>query len=81
MREIIKMIYITLISLLSNNYESNEPKRLYKKEEPKKIKWNMEYAQILFIIVIIGVLILSVVLIYKTGSLESTNYYYRLNGA
>ena len=80
MRKIIEMIYMTLVSLFADNYKNNQPKRLNKQKEQKKIEWNVNYTQLLFIIAVITILLISAYIIYQTGSLESTRYYYRING-
>lgn len=49
-----------------------------KKPKKKKIKRKYNYTNILIIVSVMSILLISVLLIYKTGSLESTNYYYRM---
>ena len=78
MKGIFSFIYLALISLFSPKLEDDEPKSLYKKTEPKKIKLNINKSALLLIIMIMTIFILVSVLIYSSGALESTQYYYRL---
>lgn len=77
MRNILRIIYINLISLFSSKTE-NKSKNLYKRDQIKKTK-NTNYTIILMLIVLIIIFIFISYVFFRTGSLESTNYYYRLN--
>ena len=79
MMDKLKIVYMTLLSLFTLRC-NDDKKRLYKKKEPKKMNIKINNTQILVILVVILLFILSAYLIYRTGSLESTGYYYRLNG-
>ena len=79
MMDKLKIVYMTLLSLFTSRC-NDDKKRLYKKKEPKKMNIKINNTQILVILVVILLFILSAYLIYRTGSLESTGYYYRLNG-
>lgn len=80
MIDIWKLIYITLLSSFTSKYDDNTKKKLYKREEQKKINIKFNITQILIILVVIIIFIVISYLIYISGSLESTGYYYRING-
>lgn len=85
MWNIFNMVYLTIVSLLfsTQQKEENKPVRLNKKEpNPKKknpkLPNNINYWNILLIIGVIIILSVVTYIIFQTGSLESTNYYYKL---
>lgn len=75
----LKMVYIMLMLLIPKK-EGGEPVRLQKKEqnEPIRLTIGFDYKVLIFFVVVLTLFILLIYYIYKTGSLESTTYYYRL---
>ena len=66
------MLQLILVSLIAEK----QPRRL-QKQQPK-FNFNFKKSDLLRITVVISILILLVYLIYQTGALESTGYYYRI---
>lgn len=79
---LLKLIFISII-LFSTDEKQNQPKRLNKKKQPKKrrkISINVKMIKrILFMLIIIMLCLIIVYIVFKTGSLESTRYYYRFD--
>ncbi len=86
---ILQTLWLFIVSLKSQNTDETKPQpaRLEKKieEKPrfkdklKNININWHTVRAILIIIAIGLIFLLICLsIYKTGALDSTNYYYRL---
>ena len=80
----IKTLKLLLLTLLSSIHKSNveEPVRLEKPTNKKSIKYRfktemkkIDWKVIVFIIIVIGLFIITSLIIFKTGSLESTQTY------
>ena len=68
----IRKLYLMIMSLIINKKQQN--RGLYKKN-PSRINYKFILCFMLFVVIFV----LIVYYVYKTGSLESTGYYYRLN--
>ena len=79
----LRVLYVMLMLLLipKKDDEKDEPVRLRKEEndEPINLKIDFDYKIILIFISFLIMFGILIYIIYKTGALESTNYYYRLN--
>ena len=75
----LKLVYIMLILLMPKK-DDDKPVRLQKKEEnePIKLTIGFDYKVLILFSILVILCIFIVIWIYKTGSLESTTYYYRL---
>lgn len=75
----LKLVYIMLILLIPKK-DGDKPVRLQKKEEnePIKLTIGFDYKVLILFTILVILCIFIVIWIYKTGSLESTTYYYRL---
>ena len=83
----IQALWLFIVSTITMNINKtkNEPVRLNKqtKKKSKKVSNNLKivYTDFEIILIVIGLLTLLVLIssiIYQTGCLESTTYYYRL---
>lgn len=80
--DILRTIYLTLISLfVPKDNDEFKPVRLEKKveKEPIKLKIDFDYKIIILLILFLIMFGILIYTIYRTGSLDSTNYYYRLH--
>lgn len=75
---ILHTIYLFLVSISSFAKADDEPPRLNKPQSKKQLNLNLNLTEVLLIIFMIVIFIMIMAIVYKTGSLESTQYYYRL---
>ena len=74
---IIKILYLLYISLITSLRSDEKDKvRLHKKPAEKKLKLNSTEILVILVVVLIFILITAFVVMH--GSLESTQYYYRI---
>lgn len=75
-----RLLYLMIISLIIPKKPKKKPKvRLAKKKEPIKFKLNIGFKFILGLTILIIISSLIVYYVYKTGALDTTGYYYRLD--
>lgn len=75
-----RVIYLMIVSLIIPKKPKKKPKvRLEKKKEPIKFKLDIGFKFILGLTILIIISSLIVYIVYRTGALDTTGYYYRID--
>jgi len=67
-----------IISLIIHKKPKKKPKVRLEKKEPIKFKLNIGFKFILGLTILIIISSLIVYMVYRTGALDTTGYYYRI---
>lgn len=74
-----RLIYLMIVSLIILRKQKDNPKVRLEKKEPLKFKLNGGFKFILGLLIFIIISLLIVYYVYKTGALDTTGYYYRID--